>query len=102
MDIIKHTRIVVLCVIIIAVAIYFPARHARHYDYIEDSKVLDELVVSSTRHNESNLRFCTYEDIIANNRENEYSEIYEVQKFEGNIKGIMLFIGFYHYCKEFN
>lgn len=89
MDIVKNTRIVVLCaIIIIIVAVYFPARHARHYDYIEDSKVLNELVAASnTRQNEGNMRFCSYEDIVLNNTENEYSEIYKVQKFERNIRG---------------
>lgn len=87
MDIAKNTRILILCVIIIVVAIYFPTRHARHYDYIENSKVLDELVASNSRYNKTHVRFCSYADIVLNNTENKYSEVYKEQKFDQNVKG---------------
>lgn len=84
---ITNTRLLLLCIVIV-IAIYFPARHARRYNYIEDSEILNELVISNVRQNNTNLKVCTYEDLILNSRENEYSEIYKIQEFERNVKGI--------------
>ncbi|KAL1497182.1 hypothetical protein ABEB36_008181 [Hypothenemus hampei] len=57
-----------LCVTAIIVAVYFPTRHARHYDYIAIENALKEVVLQSPFSSRRDLKSCTYEDVILNSQ----------------------------------
>ncbi|XP_030761109.1 beta-1,4-N-acetylgalactosaminyltransferase bre-4 [Sitophilus oryzae] len=78
----------IICALVICVAVYFPARHARHYEYIPLKKVIQELTfVDGTPHSENHLRNCSYEDLILKSKEVPVSDITKPKKFELPLRG---------------
>lgn len=77
--------IVLICAIVI-IAIYFPARHARHYEYIDDKYVLEELVISESS-NKNNLKACSYEKQVFNNTDIQFGEFYKRIRYQKPAKG---------------
>ena len=63
------------------IAIYWPARHARHYDYIDLADVYDELLFVHVKTNKPNLKYCDYEDVIVNNSDVDVEEVVEQRRF---------------------
>ncbi|XP_044253580.1 beta-1,4-galactosyltransferase 1 isoform X1 [Tribolium madens] len=61
----------VFCGIIVTIAIYWPTRHARHYDYIDLKDVYKELQFTQKI---SHLRNCNYKEVILNNTDVEIGE----------------------------
>lgn len=53
----------VTIVIGILIGIYFPSRHARHYEYVAINSILNNLHFESIFPN-INIKNCTYDDII--------------------------------------
>lgn len=76
----------VLISAVVIIAIYFPARHARHYDYIDDKYILNELVISKTS-NSDNLKRCSYENLVLNSSDIEYEGFYRKTGYEQPLKG---------------
>lgn len=72
------------------IAIYFPARHARHYNYVENEKILQELVPAKGINVNSNLKICTYEHVVLNGTEIEYNQIYTAKHIDTTLKGTFL------------
>lgn len=78
--------LLIVCVVVL-VAIYFPNRHARHYSYVHDNNVLHELIPSTGKNDPTNLKICSYEQIISNGSEVDRNNIYRVQYFDNTLKG---------------
>lgn len=74
-------------VVIIIVAIYFPARHARHYNYISKENVFSQIKLRETTNSYPNPKSCTYQDIILNNVDVEISTITENKPFQQPFSG---------------
>lgn len=74
-------------VVIIIVAIYFPDRHARHYNYINKENILKQIKLQEPTTIYSNLRSCTYQDIILNNVDVEIKTITDYQPFQRPFSG---------------
>ncbi|XP_017774070.1 PREDICTED: beta-1,4-galactosyltransferase 6 [Nicrophorus vespilloides] len=73
--------IIVIVVFIIATTVYHPDRHAKHYDYIEDTEVLNELIPDPRIRKETNLGDCNYEEILLNNVEIYAGDVYKSYGF---------------------
>ncbi|KAJ3660575.1 hypothetical protein Zmor_005017 [Zophobas morio] len=73
--------ILIVCSVIALIAIYWPARHARHYDYIDLADVYDELLFVHVKTNKPNLKYCDYEDVIVNNSDVDVEEVVEQRRF---------------------
>ncbi|KAJ8964699.1 hypothetical protein NQ314_004691, partial [Rhamnusium bicolor] len=71
-----------LGVVIIIVAIYFPTRHARHYNYITIDKIYKEIELRKPKNSESNLKTCTYQELILKNADIEISTVMERKPFQ--------------------
>lgn len=69
--------LLVFCGFIVIIAVYFPARHARHYDFIQPNEVLNEILLHDFSTDEHNLKNCTYKNVIQKNTEIEIDEIYK-------------------------
>ncbi|XP_060519848.1 beta-1,4-N-acetylgalactosaminyltransferase bre-4 isoform X1 [Cylas formicarius] len=67
--------VITVAIFFIVIAIYFPARHARRYDYIRLENVSRELVLKVRQGSEENLPKCAYDDVILNNQHIEVSKI---------------------------
>lgn len=65
---------------IISIAIYWPARHARHYDYIEIDEVHSQLqfVQETLPHNTKN---CSYESVILRNSDVDFLSVLESKNY---------------------
>jgi hypothetical protein len=74
--------ILVVCSVIAAIAIYWPARHARHYDYIDLERVYNELLFSHIGNSKPNLKNCDYEDVIVNNSDIDVASITVPKHFD--------------------
>lgn len=76
-----------LCVTAVFVAVYFPARHARHYDYVTLENAIKEIVLRAPGTALLGSRNCTYRNVILNNEEIPVSNItknsYFVQPLPG-------------------
>ncbi|KAJ8943109.1 hypothetical protein NQ318_011875 [Aromia moschata] len=68
-------------VVVIIVAVYFPARHARHYSYISTENIYKELVFIQPKNGDYNLKNCTYQDTILNNEDIKITSITKKKKF---------------------
>lgn len=77
--------LVLICAVLI-IAIYFPARHARHYEYVDDKYVLEELVISEIP-NKDNLKACRYKSLVLNNTDIEFEEFFKRTEFQKPLKG---------------
>lgn len=82
---------------VLIIAIYFPARHARHYEYVDDGHILNELVVSEPElSNKNDLKSCSYKNLILNSSDIEFVEFYRSAKFEkprnGEFKSCFSFV----------
>lgn len=71
----------VLCVVLI-IALYFPARHARHYEYVDDNDILNELVITEELATRNDLKSCSYKNLILNGSDVEFGEFYRSVQFE--------------------
>lgn len=69
-----------ICTVLI-IAIYFPTRHARHYEYVDDTHVLEELVISDIS-NSVNLKSCSYKNLILNGSDIEFEKFFSTVTFE--------------------
>lgn len=76
-----------LGLVIIAIGVYFPARHARHYEYIKTENVYNSLEIENSPYIDSNLKKCNYQKIIVNNEDIEISSIYEYRNFSNPLAG---------------
>ncbi|CAG9760610.1 unnamed protein product [Ceutorhynchus assimilis] len=74
------TCIQLLCLTALFVAVYFPARHARHYEYVAQENVLKEIVLNNHPHF-SNKPNCTYEDIVSSSHVIQVSDITKQQNY---------------------
>lgn len=70
---------------VLIVAVYFPARHARHYEYVVDEDILKELVTS--KNSQGNLKTCSYQNIILNNSDIEFDKFDWKAEFKKPLKG---------------
>lgn len=77
--------LILICTVVL-IAIYFPARHARHYEYIDDTHILEELVISQLSSND-NLSTCSYKNLILNATDIEFEEFYNTVKFKKPLNG---------------
>ncbi|XP_066258961.1 beta-1,4-galactosyltransferase 6 [Euwallacea similis] len=75
-----------LCVTAVFVAVYFPSRHARHYDYITLENAFQEVVLNYPSSG-SSLQNCTYQDTILNNEVVPVSNISVLQDFIAPLPG---------------
>lgn len=76
-----------LCLSALFIAVYFPARHARHYHYISLENAFDEIVLKRPAKTENGLPNCTYKEIILNNEEIPMSNITVNQDFLSPLPG---------------
>lgn len=81
------TKCLVVFGLIVLIGIYFPTRHARHYKYVEDHEILDELIKLNRNSLETNLNVCSYEDIVLNGSEIDQSQMYRSQFIDTTLKG---------------
>ncbi|XP_074027930.1 beta1,4-N-acetylgalactosaminyltransferase B isoform X1 [Leptinotarsa decemlineata] len=59
----------VITIIILFIAVYFPSRHARRYDYIVLKNILNELDFRKTENVDFKLQNCSYRDMIMKNED---------------------------------
>lgn len=78
--------LVTLGVIIILIAVYFPARHARHYKYIEVENVFNSLQLGTRKYMGSNIG-CSYQNIIINNEDIAINSITKYKNFSKPLAG---------------
>lgn len=69
-----------ICALVIFIAVYFPSRHARHYEYIHLKDVIRELVFN-INNKFSQEKNCTYEALILNNTEITVSDVTQSKYF---------------------
>lgn len=76
-----------LCIVIIIIAVYFPARHARHYEYIEIENIYKTLELDNSHLISSNLKDCNYQNIILNNEDIEIDSVNTYRNFSKPFTG---------------
>ncbi|XP_050518661.1 beta-1,4-galactosyltransferase 2-like [Diabrotica virgifera virgifera] len=76
-----------ITLLIIAIAVYFPSRHARHYSYIPLDDIKDELDLEWPQYVNYDLKNCSYENILRDNNEVDISTITEEKQFEKPLSG---------------
>lgn len=64
-----------LGLVIIVIAVYFPTRHARHYEYIQINNIFDSLELRISNFYNSNLKGCNYNNIILRNEDIDINSI---------------------------
>lgn len=76
-----------LGIFIIVVAVYFPTRHARHYEYIEVEDIFNSLELGKSNFINSNLKGCNYKDIILKNEEIDINSVTKFRNFSKLLAG---------------
>ncbi|KAF7267943.1 hypothetical protein GWI33_018887 [Rhynchophorus ferrugineus] len=69
-----------ICALVIFIAVYFPSRHARHYDYIHLKDVISELVFN-INNKFSQEKNCEYGALILNNTEIIIADVTQTKYF---------------------
>lgn len=76
-----------LCIVIILIAVYFPTRHARHYDYIKIENIYNSLKFENSHFINSNLKDCNYQKVILNNEDVEINSVTTYRNFSKPFAG---------------
>ncbi|CAH1113238.1 unnamed protein product [Psylliodes chrysocephalus] len=78
--------VIISTLIIIVIAVYFPSRHARHYNYISVKDMLNELDLKWPQNNRV-LKNCSYNEIVTNDEDIEISSIKDKREFKKPLLG---------------
>lgn len=90
MKIMLKQCLLTLCIVIIIIAVYFPTRHARRYEYIEIENIYESLKLYNSHFINSNLRDCNYQKIILNNEDVEIDSVTTYRNFSKPFAGEFL------------
>lgn len=67
-------------ILLLALTVFHPQRHAKYYTFIPKLDTLTELVVN-VKDGHSNLKLCDYKEILSNSKEIALNEIYQSHNF---------------------
>lgn len=73
-----------LGVVIFIIALYSPARHARHYEYVKVENIYNSLELGNKN---LILKDCNYQDIILNNEDVEVNSVSKPRDFSKPLAG---------------
>lgn len=74
-------------IVFLGVTVFHPQRHAKHYSFIPKSDTLYELI-ENTYDRYSNLKPCTYNDVLTESKEVWISDIFKKCEYNSPRKGI--------------
>ncbi|CAH1179366.1 unnamed protein product [Phaedon cochleariae] len=79
--------LIILTIVIIFIAVYFPTRHARHYNYIALQNIANELDLRKPIEIDYNLKNCTYHGVVLNNEDINIDSVYVTKTFNKTFIG---------------